>query len=99
MSLVNETVCPNKENPHMPRNPSWAMAHTIRKHRRTSAQSHTNLQNLVIAEDFLWGRLVPFAVWDFTVWDGDVEGVVNQVVLEDSVIGSAGRERRGRIHL
>ena len=96
MSLVNETVCPNKENPHMPRNPSWD---TIWKHRRTSAQSHTNLQNLVIAEDFLWGRLVPFAVWDFTVRDGDVEGVVNQVVLEDSVIGSAGRERRGRIHL
>lgn len=60
---------------------------------------HTDLQNFVIAENFLRGGLVPLAVWNLPVRDRDIEGVVDQVILKDSVIGGAGSEGRGRVHL
>lgn len=52
-----------------------------------------------MAQDFLWGGLVPFAVWNFAVRDRDVEGVVDQVVFKDPIVGGAGGERRGRVNL
>lgn len=51
-----------------------------------------NLQDFVVAKHFLGGRLVPFAVRNLTIGDRNIQGVVNQVVLKDSVIGGAGGE-------
>lgn len=67
--------------------------------RRTSAEPHTDLQDLIVAKHFLRGRLVPFAVRNLAVGDRNVEGVVNQVVLKDSIVGSAGGKRWGRVNL
>lgn len=58
-----------------------------------------HLQDLIVAKHFLRGRLVPLAVWNLAVRDRNVEGVVNQVVLKDSIVGGAGGERWGRVNL
>lgn len=58
-----------------------------------------NVQDLVIAEDLLGGGLVPFTVGNLAVGDRDVEGVVDQVILEDSIVGGAGGERWRRVDL
>lgn len=67
--------------------------------RRTFGEPCADLQDLIVAKHFLGGRLVPFAVWNLAVGDRNVEGVVNQVVLKDSIVGSAGGKRWGRINL
>lgn len=62
--------------------------------------SHSsNLQNFIIAKHFLGWRLVPLAVWNLTIRHSNVEGVIDQVILEDSVVGRAGGKRWGRINL
>lgn len=63
------------------------------------AEPHTDLQDFIVAKNFLGWRLVPFAVRNLTIGDRDVEGVINQVVLKNSIIGGAGGERWGRINL
>ena len=57
------------------------------------------LQDFIIAEDFLWGWLVPCTAWNSTVRARGVEGAVDQAVLQDSVVGRAGGEGRGRAYL
>lgn len=42
---------------------------------------------------------VPAAVGDLSVGRDDVQRVVDQVVLQDAVVGRAGGERRRRVHL
>ena len=58
-----------------------------------------NVQDLGIAEALLGGGLVPFTVGNLAVGDRDVEGVVDQVILEDSIVGGAGGERWRRVDL
>lgn len=81
-------------NPHSP----ISEGHLSLGH-RTSAEPHVDLQDLIVAKHFLRGRLVPFAVWNLTVGDRNVEGVINQVVLKDSIIGGAGGQRWGCVNL
>ena len=56
-------------------------------------------QDLVVPQCLLGRASVPSAVWNLSIGCDDIERVVDQVVLEDAIIGCAGRERRRGINL
>lgn len=58
-----------------------------------------NLQDYIVAQGLSGRAAIPAAVWDLPVGSDDVEGVVDEVVLQDTVIGCAGRQRGGGIDL
>lgn len=59
-----------------------------------TTQSQANVHNFVIAQNFFGGRLVPLTGWYFTSRDCNIEGVINQVILKDSIPGGAEGERQ-----
>lgn len=56
-------------------------------------------QDLIVAQGLSGRATTPAAVWDFPVWRDDVESVVDEVVLQNAVIGCAGGQRRRGIDL
>lgn len=56
-------------------------------------------QDLVVAQSLSGRTAVPAAVWDVPVGRDDVERVVDEVVLEDAVVGRAGGQRGGGVDL
>lgn len=56
-------------------------------------------QDLVVAQSLSGRTAIPAAVWDFPVGCNNVESVVDEVVLQDAVIGCAGCQRRRCIDL
>lgn len=53
----------------------------------------TNLQDLIVAQGLSGRAAIPAAVWYFPIGRDDVEGVVDEVVLQDAVVGRAGGQR------
>lgn len=52
-----------------------------------------NLQDLIVAQGLSGRAAIPAAVWYFPIGRDNVEGVVDEVVLQDSVVGCAGGQR------
>lgn len=52
-----------------------------------------NLQDLIVAQGLSGRAAIPAAVWYFPIGRDDVEGVVDEVVLQDAVVGRAGGQR------
>lgn len=50
-------------------------------------------QDLIVAHGLSGRAAVPAAVWDVPIGRDDVEGVVDEVVLQDAVVGRAGGQR------
>lgn len=48
---------------------------------------------MIVAQGLSGRAAVPAAVWDVPVGRDDVEGVVDEVVLQDAVVGRAGGQR------
>lgn len=54
---------------------------------------------MIVAQSLSGWAAIPAAVWDVPVGRDDVEGVIDEVVFEDPVIGCAGGQRGGGIDL
>lgn len=50
-------------------------------------------QDLIVAQGLSRRAAIPAAVWDVPVGCDDVESVVDEVVLQDAVVGCAGGQR------
>lgn len=50
-------------------------------------------QDLIVAQGLSGRTAIPAAVWDVPVGCDDVESVVDEVVLQDAVVGCAGGQR------
>ena len=48
---------------------------------------------MIVSQGLSGWTAIPAAVWDVSVWCDDVEGVVDEVVLQDAVVGRAGGQR------
>lgn len=48
---------------------------------------------MIVSHGFSGRAAIPAAVWDVSVGGDDVEGVVDEVVLEDAVVRRAGGQR------
>lgn len=56
-------------------------------------------QDLIVAQGLSGRAAIPAAVWDVPIGRDDVEGVVDEVVLEDAVVCCAGSQRGRGVHL
>lgn len=56
-------------------------------------------QDLIVAQGLSGRAAIPAAVWDVPVGRDDVESVVDEVVLQDAVVGGAGGQRGRGIDL
>lgn len=56
-------------------------------------------QDLIVAQGLSGRTSIPAAVWDVPIGCDDVEGVVDEVVLQDAVVGCAGGQRGRGIDL
>lgn len=56
-------------------------------------------QDLVVAQGLSGWAAIPAAVRDVPIGRDDIEGVVDEVVLEDAVVGRAGGQRGRGIDL
>lgn len=56
-------------------------------------------QDLIVAQGLSGRAAIPAAVWDVSVGRDDVERVVDEVVLQDAVVGCAGGQRGGGVDL
>lgn len=56
-------------------------------------------QHFIVSQSLFRQAAVPAAFWDFAVGRDDVQRVVDEVVLQDPVVGCAGGQRRRRVHL
>lgn len=54
---------------------------------------------MIVAHGLSGRAAIPAAVWDVPVGRDDVEGVVDEVVLQDAVVGCAGGQRGRGIDL
>lgn len=54
---------------------------------------------MIVAQSLAGRAAIPAAVWDVPVGCDDVQGVVDEVVLQDAVVGCAGSQRGGGIDL
>lgn len=54
---------------------------------------------MIVAKGLSGRAAIPAAVWDLAVGSDDVEGVVDEVVLQNTVIGCAGGQRGGGVDL
>lgn len=52
-----------------------------------------NLQDLIVAQGLSGRAAIPATVWYLPVGRDDIEGVVDEVVLQDAVVGRAGGQR------
>lgn len=64
-----------------------------RKKKTIEVLVRKNSQDLIVAQGLPGRAAIPAAVWDFPVGSDNVEGVVDEVVLQDAVIGCAGGQR------
>lgn len=60
-------------------------------------QGHS--QDLIVAQGLSGWTAIPAAVWDVAVGGDNVEGVIDEVVLQDAVVGCAGGQRGRSINL
>lgn len=65
----------------------------------TTAVSQLHSQDLIVAQGLSRRAAIPAAVWDVSVGRDDVERVVDEVVLQDAVVGCAGGQGRRGIDL
>lgn len=56
-------------------------------------------QDLIVAHGLSGWTAIPAAVWDVPVGRDNVESVIDEVVLQDAVIGCAGGQRGRGINL
>lgn len=61
--------------------------------------SQLHSQDLIVAQGLSGRAAIPAAVWDFSVGHDDVERVVDEVVLQDAVVGCAGGQGRRGVDL
>ena len=54
---------------------------------------------MIVAQGLTGRAAIPAAVWDFPIGRYNIEGVVDEVVLQDAVVGCAGGQRRRGIDL
>lgn len=54
---------------------------------------------MIVAQGLSGRAAIPAAVWYFPIGRDDVEGVVDEVVLQDAVVGRAGGQRRRGVDL
>lgn len=65
----------------------------------TTVACQLHSQDLVVAQGLSGRAAIPAAVWDVSVGRDDVERVVDEVVLQDTVVGCAGGQRGGGVDL
>lgn len=82
---MNTHTGPRKNKVHIPRHVQihrHTQKHSIYRHTYRPTHMHPrSSQDLIVAEHFLGGRPAAPAVGDLAVGDGDVERVVDEVVL------------------
>lgn len=81
-------------NPHIPRKSKLGLGtpqSETHEDDNTVTGKRTQFRNCA---ELLWGRLVPLTGWYFTSRDCNIEGAINQVILQDSIPGGAGGERQ-----
>lgn len=65
----------------------------------TTVARQLHSQDLIVAQGLSGRAAIPAAVWDVSVGRDDVERVVDEVVLQDAVVGCAGGQGGGGVDL
>lgn len=72
--------------------PVWLMLPSL-----SEFQFHS--QDLIVAQGFSGWSAIPTAVWDVPVGSDNVKSIIDEVVLQDAVVGCAGGQRGRGINL